>query len=291
VKRCALFAMFAMLVAVPVSTAGRGSFRLADDPTWSPDGRRIAFSATNGSGGSPSWRLYTMRADGRDVRALTRAGFDARSPSWSPDGDWIAFTHTGELWLVRPEGSGLHRIGVGSDPSWSPRGHRIAFTCGISICDAKPDGGDRRVTAEAPPESGGCRCFNTAYSEPTWSPDGEFVAFAVSGAGGECGFDVFIGANRGYGAPTKDLLDGWLSQPDWARHGGAIAVTQSTPDGGSLDVRVFDSKRRGRTLEEGWHPRFSFDARRIVFVRGSVEVKTRIAVMNADGSHVVQLTS
>ena len=100
----------------------------------------------------------------------------------------------------------MHPIRSSRDPSWSPRGRRIAFTCGISICDAKPDGSGGRVTAEAPPESGDeGNCVNTAYSQPTWSPDGEFVAFAVSGAGGECGFSVFIGRNRGFGALVMNV--------------------------------------------------------------------------------------
>ncbi len=59
-------------------------------PSWSPDGRRIAFM---------SWRngrteLFVMNADGRDQRKLmdVERG-DAIDPRWSPDGARIAFVH------------------------------------------------------------------------------------------------------------------------------------------------------------------------------------------------------
>ena len=57
------------------------------DPSWSPDGTRLAFSSTR-DGNS---EIYVMRADGSDVRRLTNnSAFDA-SPTWSPDWSAIAF--------------------------------------------------------------------------------------------------------------------------------------------------------------------------------------------------------
>ena len=62
----------------------------ADDysPSWSPDGRHIAFE---------SWRdgnqeIYVMGSDGSNPRRLTNDFVFADSPSWSPDGRHIAFT-------------------------------------------------------------------------------------------------------------------------------------------------------------------------------------------------------
>ena len=50
-------------------------------PAWSPDGTHIAFS----SGRDGDVEIYTMRADGTDVRQLTRndAAWDG-DPAWSP---------------------------------------------------------------------------------------------------------------------------------------------------------------------------------------------------------------
>jgi Tol biopolymer transport system component len=74
--------------------ATRATRRLTFDPqngmgpTWSPDGRRIAFVTTrNGSA-----ELFTMNADGSDQKvAVSMADGNAIDPRWSPDGSKIAF--------------------------------------------------------------------------------------------------------------------------------------------------------------------------------------------------------
>jgi TolB protein len=72
-----------------------GQTRLTDntvadfDPSWSPDGEKIAFASGSGD---VDPEIYVMNADGSGVIQLTNNnGYDA-SPSWSPDGEKIAFT-------------------------------------------------------------------------------------------------------------------------------------------------------------------------------------------------------
>lgn len=72
---------------------GRGlrriTYRRGEDPSWAPDGRRIAFSRQRRFGG---FRLWIVRADGRGLHRLpTPEAGDAENPSWSPDGRWIAY--------------------------------------------------------------------------------------------------------------------------------------------------------------------------------------------------------
>src|SRR5687768_4431758 len=57
----------------------------AREPSWSPDGRRVAVSVYD--------RIWTMGADGKGGRALTTQPEPAseRDPAWSPDGGSIAF--------------------------------------------------------------------------------------------------------------------------------------------------------------------------------------------------------
>jgi TolB protein len=49
-----------------------------ENPRWSPDGRHLVFASSRAG----SYDLYTMRADGTDVRRLTRGG-DCFTPDWS----------------------------------------------------------------------------------------------------------------------------------------------------------------------------------------------------------------
>jgi len=137
------------LVAGPVSP-----------PRYSPDGTRLSFFDTK-EGVSPtgSGALFVMRADGTDLRRITPWGYAFDDHAWSPDGKWIVFQRPyGQLYLVRPDGSGLHRVPIqlprgagGLNPSWSPDGEWIVFSLQrderAEIYLLRPDGTDlRRVT-------------------------------------------------------------------------------------------------------------------------------------------------
>ncbi len=63
---------------------------LETHPVWSPDGRRIAFTSDRHAKRGrleplgPAFELYTMRADGRDVRRVTRNHVPDLRPDWQP---------------------------------------------------------------------------------------------------------------------------------------------------------------------------------------------------------------
>jgi Tol biopolymer transport system component len=101
-------------------------------PTWSPDGTRIAYY-TNRHG---LWQLYTINKDGTgEARLMTSAGNDY-FPAWSPDGTKIAFTTdrdgNSEIYVVNADGTNPVRLTNDSafdlQPTWSPDGTQIAFT-------------------------------------------------------------------------------------------------------------------------------------------------------------------
>jgi TolB protein len=123
-------------------------------PSWSPDGRALAFWQRNTEGVT----LGVFRFVGEQVVTLTRTfAAYSRAPRWSPDGTKLLVTVCGlfgtcRLDVAAADGSGVTRLGPGSDPAWSPDGSRIAFVqrrscAGWSVFVAKADGtGLRRVT-------------------------------------------------------------------------------------------------------------------------------------------------
>lgn len=143
---------------------GGGLIRLLEGPVspprYSPDGSRLSFFDTQ-EGVSPtgSGALFVMAADGADPVRITPWGYAFDDHEWSPDGRWIVFQRPyGQLYLVHPDGSGLHRVplqlppGTGAlNPSWSPDGTWIVFSLQSSdkaeIYMVRPDGtGLRKVT-------------------------------------------------------------------------------------------------------------------------------------------------
>lgn len=130
-----------------------------------------------------------MLALGGITRRVAGKGGEDRSPAWSPDGRWILFSrlsealeHTrGDNWeffLVRPDGSGQHRLTDNflddEQPAWSPDGSRIAISRDRDIWALGSDGGALRRLTRGPADDG----------EPAWSPDGRRLVFSSDRGGG-----------------------------------------------------------------------------------------------------------
>jgi len=101
-------------------------------PSWSPDGRQIAYRAS----GKDSQGLFVITVATGAIRALTPASSHDNFPAWSPKGDRIAFTRfferDYELYTIKPDGTGARRLtnvpGNDAHCAWSPDGEWLAFT-------------------------------------------------------------------------------------------------------------------------------------------------------------------
>jgi TolB protein len=173
-----------------VRTLPRGQLAVAEAPTWSPDGKQLAFTGFNRRAHTLS--IYVINADGTGLYRLTRhRTLWDEAPDWSPDGEWIAFERYDasgrstslDVMALHPNDTGLHRIArviTGrqcSCPDWSPDGSKIVYQASPSVETAKypeiyvmnADGaGQTQLTFTG----------NRVRDEnPDWSPDGKWIAF------------------------------------------------------------------------------------------------------------------
>jgi serine/threonine-protein kinase len=212
-----------------------------NQPAWSPDGRRIAFSRVGGGGVD----IFIMNADGSEQTRLTNqtaAGPMAHGATWSPDGKRIAFQSfvRPDIYVIAVDGTGLtnltNRPASDGSPAWSPDGHRIAFTSNRDGNDEiyvmNTDGSDPvRLTFNA--RSDRSPRWNLS---PDWSPDGRQIAFASDRDGDE---EIYVMNADGTGLVRLTFNPGEDGKPSWSPDGRQIAFQRRVL--GHLQVFVMNA--------------------------------------------------
>src|SRR6266545_4814662 len=151
------------------------------DPTWSPDGKQIAYRHQLGD----ESQIYVINVDGSGATNITEEGVIDYGPAWSPDGTTIVWNsdrdnpQSGILhgFLMNTNGEDVRKI---TDeiyieyPAWSPDGLQIAFMSPVpygssnyEIFVINVDGSGLTRLTDAPGEDGW----------PAWSPDGKKMVF------------------------------------------------------------------------------------------------------------------
>ncbi len=208
-------------------------------PRVSPDNTRLAFSTLGRDGFQI--RMYSLLL-GRVV-AFPVSGGTNLSPAWSLDGKTIAYSSSRsgdpEIYLTDANGGAGRRItnfrGPDVSPVFNPRtGAQIAWISGRTglpqLYTMDTDGSNvQRLT------DGGYA------SSPSWSPNGQFVAFAWNrkyGPGAPGGQDIYVMeiATKKWIQLTHD--GGPCDFPSWSPDGRHIVYANS-PNGRASSMRIF----------------------------------------------------
>jgi Tol biopolymer transport system component len=162
-------------------------------PTWSPDGKTIAFQSYK----SGTFHIWAMNPDGSNVRQVTNGSYDDREPVYSPDGKQIAFssdrppagspdgTASGSynVWVLTLATGQLTQITDEAVldnayyPAWTPDGSHLTYvdtTHAIKTIAADGQGTSQSLYSNDA----------TTYYSPTYSPDGQNVAYVAQGTPG-----------------------------------------------------------------------------------------------------------
>jgi Tol biopolymer transport system component len=269
------------------------------EPSWSPDGRRLAFSSQRSGNGD----IYVMEGDGSAVVRLTTTDGIDHVPRWSPDGSRILFRREATvgsepaLFVMNADGSGEFDVSPGAgwedQGEWSPDGRRIAFvstrnsiySAQLHLIDA--DGSNIMLLGEELEQVG-------SPAEPDWSPDGGQIAFWLRG---DNGWNPRTGIYQisADGTNLVQLKGDGFRYPRWSPDGTQLLISTVGARSGDIYeglvsfLRVRDVVSGGeRTLQpesEGyqvfgtWAP----DGKLISFCDGS------LAVIAPDGTGFTEL--
>jgi Tol biopolymer transport system component len=320
--RMAFLLILALLVLVVAATViGVGSSLLKPTDAIPQGGAAvIAFaSQQGGESGRPTGDLYTIRANGTDLRQLTTAssasGLD-EAPVWSPDGTRIAYRgyhdSKNSVEVIDAAGGNRTRLwtsGAGRDAycaehddlAWSPDGQTVVFAA-HEACPGQPD---LFVVPAAGAASAGrllAPGMNGVF--PRFSPDGARIAFLGSEGNAASALHVADVGSAGIGAGGiqsrrigPDLVgspgEQWFP-PQWSPDGTELAIGIGSLNGGAeiVIVTADGSGQRVLVTDQAFNPTWSPDGKRVAFHRmvdrseffQDRPCTMRTWVVNADGT-------
>lgn len=204
-----------------------------------------------------NFEVYSMDANGQNVRNLTNNKALDFWSSWSPDGKQILFYSNrdgnNEIYVMDADGNNPRNLSHHPShdylPAWSPDGTKIAFT-------SNRDHSSREIYTMNADGSNVLRLTtNEEFEEvPTWSPDGDKILFARQ-----------------------------VKEPDDTSHAA----------NGEIFIMDADGKNERRlTNKKGYDSgaKFSPDGKKIAFYGPNEEKNFEIFIMNSDGSNLTNLT-
>jgi TolB protein len=259
--------------------------------SWSPDGRYLVLPVFDGG----QWGLYRMKANGDDLRFLTReAPFAGIGAVWSPDGKQVAFFNRldaserdNDIAVTDFETGVTRQLTDNTfddrDIIWSPNGQYLLFTSHRNNIDRmyriNLQGGVEQPLLDT-------RLWNIAIA---FSPDGKSLLVHLVDERGFIALYLMNADGSGQRRLTDDGQYTLAGIPSFSPDGRQI-VYESNPDG---DTEIYilnmdDRQQRQLTFKDSAHdafPAWSPDGQQILFVSHEYDGNIGIYVMDADGQN------
>ena len=209
-------------------------------PTVSPDGKSLAYAM-----GEAGFDIVAIPLDGSAPRDVISTARDQLAASWGPDGHGFVYSsdrnNSEELWL-RDMDDGTERLIAG------PKDFAASTDLPMLDCAVSPDG--RRVAYVRSPQSGGVAIWISPLTGesperlwedpagapqrgPTWSPDGNYVAYY----GMRDGKSVLLKTRLGSEQPPEVVTEvsqfpvRWSPRGDWIVYRLRRELHLVSPDG------------------------------------------------------------
>ena len=273
-----------LILALLITSCGKDDPVTAKPPT---EGQIVFFGS--GTDSTTFTHLFVVNADGTGMRQITADSLNDRLPRWSPDGTKIVFVRvytntfdSANVSLINADGTGMLRLtnDIGDDtPSWSPDGSQIAYQHDdmfhLTLQIMGSDGTNPQVLMI--PDS------TNSAREITFTPQGTLLGDDFEG------IDLQLSTTATRLTRILSLYPIYGAAPRLSPDGSRIAFSWFGPNASHspyiYTVRSDGSDMKQLTYGNETSPVWSPDGTKIAYVSSR-----RIWIMDADGTHPVQVT-